>query len=57
MAYLSLIGLAIVGVAVYDAAIADRKQQVYNKKRMNAVENCGILHCKLTGGNNDSRID
>ena len=57
MAYLSLIGLAIVGVAVYDAAIADRKQQVYNKKRMNAVENCGILHCKLTGGNNVSRND
>ena len=57
MAYLSLIGLAIVGVAVYDAAIADRKQQVHNKKRMNAVENCGILHCRLIGGNNDSRID
>ena len=40
----------IIGVAFYDAVIADKKQAIYNKKRMNAVENAGILHGKLTGG-------
>ena len=40
----------IIGIAFYDAAIADKKQAIYNKKRMNAVENAGILHGKLTGG-------
>ena len=40
----------VIGVALYDAVIADKKQAIYNKKRMNAVENAGILHSKLTGG-------
>ena len=50
MAYLSLAIAAVIGVALYDAVIADRKQTIANKKRMNAVENAGILHGKLTGG-------
>ena len=40
----------VIGVAFYDALVADKKQNIYNKKRMNAVENAGILHSKLTGG-------
>ena len=47
----------IFGIAFYDAAIADKKQAIYNKKRMNAVENAGILHGKLTGGQYDPRIN
>ena len=42
--------LFILGVALYDGFIADKKQQIYNKLRSNAVENAGILHSKLTGG-------
>ena len=47
---LTLIIVSIVGIALYDALVADKKQAIYNKKRMNAVENAGILHGKLTGG-------
>ena len=50
MAYLSLIGLTVIGVAIYDAAVADKKQRIADHKRRCAVENCGILHGKLTGG-------
>ena len=50
MAYLSLAGLTLLGIAIYDAAIADKKQQVADHKRKCAVENAGILHSKLTGG-------
>ena len=44
-----LFGL-VIGTALYDAGVADRKQTIYEKRRMNAVENAGILHGKLTGG-------
>ena len=50
MAYMSIALVLLVLVALYDAVVADKKQQIYNKLRMNAVENAGILHGKLTGG-------
>ena len=49
MAYMS-IAVVLLLAPLYDALVADRKQQRYDKTRMNAVENAGILHGKLTGG-------
>ena len=50
MSIIGLIAGFIFGVAFYDAAIADKKQRVADHKRRCAVENCGILFGKLTGG-------
>ena len=44
------IALVLLLAPLYDALVADRKQQRYDKTRMYAVENAGILHGKLTGG-------
>ena len=41
---------ALVAAPLYDALVADKKQARHDKMRMNAVENAGILHGKLTGG-------
>ena len=48
---------AVIAPALYDAVIADPKQAVVRKMRMNAVENAGVLHSKLTGGQYDPRIN
>lgn len=40
----------VIAPAIYDAIVADPKDAVAKKIRMNAVENAGVLHSKLTGG-------